>query len=102
MTRRGLFLACRESIRSPESFRRLLRIVEDEHNGLAFCCGALAPVYGAQMPDIVREFVEHIPFLHIRNVKVWENGDFIETAHKACNGCVNIAEVVKVLHDKKF
>ncbi len=89
-------------VSSPENFRRLLKIVDDEHNGLAFCCGALAPAYGAQMPQLVDEFIDRIPFIHIRNVKVWENGDFIETSHKASDGVVDIPQVVKVLYDKGF
>ena len=49
---------------------------------------------------MVREFADRIPFAHIRNVKVYEGGDFVETSDR--DGSLDLSEIVKAYHDCGF
>jgi mannonate dehydratase len=51
---------------------------------------------------MIREFHDRIYFAHIRNVKVFENGDFIEVSHRGRDGSVDVPEVVKAYHESGF
>ncbi|MDK6763478.1 mannonate dehydratase, partial [Escherichia coli] len=48
------------------------------------------------------EFHDRIHFAHIRNVKVFENGDFIEVSHRGQDGSVDVPEVIKAYHENGF
>ena len=45
---------------------------------------------------------DRIPFAHIRNVRVFDNGDFIETSHRTEDGTVDISGIVQAYHDNGF
>lgn len=45
---------------------------------------------------------DRIPFAHVRNVKVYENGDFIETSHRGQDGTVDIVGIMKAYHGSGF
>ncbi|MGF7030962.1 mannonate dehydratase [Paenibacillus mucilaginosus] len=85
-----------------ENFRRLLKQVDSPSNGLTLCSGSLGANPSNDIPAMVREFADRIPFAHIRNVKVYENGDFIETSHRACDGTVDIVDIVRAYHENGF
>ncbi|WP_426452601.1 mannonate dehydratase [Paenibacillus sp. S-38] len=85
-----------------ENFRRLLKLVDSPSNGLTLCSGSLGANPANDIPAMVREFADRIPFAHIRNVKVYENGDFIETSHRACDGTVDIVDIVRAYHENGF
>jgi mannonate dehydratase len=85
-----------------ESFRKLLKLVDSPYNGLTLCSGSLGANPSNDIPAMVREFACRIPFAHIRNVRVYENGDFIETSHRTTDGTVDIFEIVRTYHDNGF
>lgn len=85
-----------------DNIKRFLDLVDSPSNGLTLCSGSLGSVKTNNIPEIIREFHDKIHFAHIRNVKVFENGDFIETSHRACDGSVDIVEVVKAYHENGF
>ena len=85
-----------------ENLRRFLKLVDSKYSGLTLCTGSLGPSLSNNLPEIIREFHDRIYFGHIRNVKVFENGDFIETAHRDCHGSVDVYEVLKAYHDNGF
>lgn len=89
-------------IRSRNHIKRFLNLVNSPYNGLTLCTGSLGPNLNNDLPAIIREFSDRIHFAHIRNVKVFENGDFIETSHRACDGNVDIVEVIKAYHEAGF
>ncbi|RXJ02070.1 mannonate dehydratase [Anaerobacillus alkaliphilus] len=82
-----------------ENLRRLLQLVDSPSNGLTLCSGSLGANPENNVADMVHEFADRIPFAHIRNVKVFENGDFIETSHRSQDGTVDILEIVKAYHE---
>lgn len=51
---------------------------------------------------MVKEFADRIPFTHVRNIKVYENGDFIETSHRGQDGIVDIVGIMKAYHESGF
>ncbi|WP_404455208.1 mannonate dehydratase [Virgibacillus necropolis] len=87
---------------SKENIRRFLKLVDNPANGLTLCSGSLGANPDNNIPEIIREFADRIPFAHIRNLKVYENGDFIETSHRAVDGSVDICNIVKTYHDSGF
>ncbi|KRF30162.1 mannonate dehydratase [Paenibacillus sp. Soil787] len=87
---------------SADNFRRLLKMVDSPYNGLTLCSGSLGANPANNIPAMVREFGDRIPFAHIRNVRVYENGDFIETSHRAQDGTVDICEIVRAYHEIGF
>lgn len=89
-------------IRSRDHIKRFLDLVPSKYNGLTICTGSLGPNLNNDIPAIIREFGDRIYFAHIRNVKVFDNGDFIETSHRENDGSVEIIEVVKAYHDIGF
>jgi mannonate dehydratase len=48
---------------------------------------------------MIRRFAGRIAFGHVRNVKHFDNGDFVETSHRALDGDVNTIEIMKAYHD---
>ncbi len=86
-------------VKDRDSIKRLLDAVEHPCNGLTLCTGSLGPNRENNIPDIIREFHHRIYFTHIRNVKIFDNGDFIETCHRGCHGNVDVYEVLKAYHD---
>jgi mannonate dehydratase len=89
-------------ITSKDNIQRLLSLVDSPANGLTMCTGSLGANLDNDLADIIRTFADRIPFAHIRNVRVYENGDFIETSHRACDGSVDVTDVVKAYHENGF
>lgn len=65
-----------------ESVGRFLKMVDDPYNCLTLCSGSLGSNPNNDVADIVRTFCDRIAFAHIRNVKHFDNGDFIEASHR--------------------
>lgn len=89
-------------IRSRDHIERFLKLVDSPYNGLTLCTGSLGSNPDNDIPAIIREFGDRIHFAHIRNVKVFDNGDFIETSHRTCDGSVDVGEVMKAYHEIGF
>ncbi|MBN2897489.1 MAG: mannonate dehydratase [Clostridia bacterium] len=89
-------------IRSKAHIEKFLKLVDNPYSGLTLCTGSLGPNLENDIPDIIRTFHDRIYFAHIRNVKVYDNGDFIETSHRAVDGNVDIVDVIKAYHENGF
>lgn len=85
-----------------DNIRRLLQLVNSPYNGVTLCSGSLSANPDNDVAAMVREFADRIPFAHIRNIRVYENGDFIETSHRAQDGSVDICDIVKAYHENGF
>ncbi|WP_432455364.1 MULTISPECIES: mannonate dehydratase [unclassified Agarivorans] len=84
-----------------ENIQRFLGLVDNPYNGLTLCSGSLGSVNN-DIPDLIDTFHERIHFMHIRNVKRFDNGDFIESSHRACDGSIDIVQVVKMLYKHNY
>ncbi len=89
-------------VNSEENIAKLLKAVDEPENGLTLCTGSLGASRLNDIPKIIRRFGDRIHFAHIRNVKVFDNGDFIETSHREKDGSVPIIEVLKAYHEMGF
>ncbi len=89
-------------ITSQDNIRKLLNLVDDPYNSITLCSGALGVNLENDIPAMIREFKDRIAFAHIRNVKVYENGDFIETSHRSEDGSLNMNEIVKAYYETDF
>lgn len=86
-------------VTSQEQLRKVMNLLPSEYNGMTLCAGSLGVHPDNDIVSMIYEFQDHIHFAHIRNVKVFENGDFIETSHRTQDGSYPIDEIVKAYHD---
>jgi len=89
-------------MKNRDDLSRLLSLVDSPSNCLTLCSGALGANPNNDVAKIIREFIDRIPFAHIRNVKIYENGDFIETSHRTADGSLDIVDIVKAYHENGF
>jgi mannonate dehydratase len=89
-------------ITGQHQIRRFLSLHDSPANGITLCSGSLGANPDNDIAAMIHEFADRIPFTHIRNVRVYDNGDFIETSHRTQDGTVDIAGIVKAYHDNGF
>lgn len=82
-----------------ENLGRVLALVDSPSNGLTFCSGSLGANPANDLPAIVRRYGDKIHFAHVRNLKRFDNGDFIETSHKMSDGSVDMFGIMKAFHE---
>ena len=85
-----------------DNLKRVVNIVKSPSNGLTLCTGSLGASPLNDMPNIIENLIDHIHFLHIRNVKYEDDGLFYEVSHRTQDGCINITEIVKVLYQNNY
>lgn len=71
----------------------IINCVDVSANGLCFCTGSLGARPDNNVPEMLEKFGDRIHFLHLRNTKRYENGDFYEADH--LNGDTDMYEVMK-------
>ena len=71
----------------------LINEIPSETSGLCFCTGSFGVLPDNDLPAMIRLFSNRIHFLHLRNTRRNEAGDFYEENH--LEGDVNMYEVVK-------
>lgn len=91
-------------ITNERNLDRFLKLVDSEYNGLTFCTGSLG---SGSFNDIVKMVDKYsamgrIHFMHIRNVKLLDDGSFEESAHYSPCGSLDIVEIVRALHKNGF
>lgn len=85
-------------VTTQQQIRKILQLVPSEYHGITLCSGALGVRRDNDIPAMIYEFKDRIHFAHIRNVKLFENGDFIETSHRTQDGSLPIDKIVKAYH----
>lgn len=89
-------------VRSRDYIEKILKLVDNPYNGLTLCTGSLGSNLDNDIPAIIREFSDRIHFAHIRNVKVYDNGDFIETSHRASDGSLDMVDIIRAYHENGY
>lgn len=89
-------------ITSQDHIRRFLNLYNSPANSITLCSGSLGANPDNDIIAMIHEFHQRIPFTHIRNVRVFDNGNFIETSHRTQDGSVDIAGIVKAYNDNDF
>jgi len=91
-------------ITDEKNLDRFLKIVDSPANSLCFCTGSLGCAKSNDTVAMVRKYAEmdRIAFMHIRNVKVMDDGSFEERAHLSKCGSLDMYEIVKALVENNF
>ncbi|WP_078382053.1 mannonate dehydratase [Sutcliffiella halmapala] len=84
------------------SLKKLLAISNSPANGITFCTGSLGSNPENDMVALASKYINRSPFAHIRNVKIYDNGSFIETSHLTEDGSINISGVMKELAEQNY
>lgn len=83
---------------------RFLKIVDDVHNGLTFCTGSLGVSKKNNIPVMLDKYIKQnrVHFIHLRNVKIHDDGGFHESGHLSSDGDLDFNEIVKVIAQNNF
>ncbi|MBB2482296.1 mannonate dehydratase [Bacillus sp. APMAM] len=84
------------------SYEKLIQISDSPANGFTLCTGSMGANPENNMVEIAKEYASRSPFAHIRNVKIYENGDFEETSHYTQDGSIDVKGVVEALHNQDY
>ena len=85
-----------------ENIQRMMKMVDDPHNGVTFCSGSYGTNLDNDLPDMIRSLKGRIHFAHVRNLKFNSRDDFEEAAHLSEDGSFDMYEIVKALYDIGF
>lgn len=85
-----------------KNLQKFFNLVDSPHNGLTLCTGSLGVNLENNIPRIIKKFARKIHFVHIRNVKVFNNGDFTETSHRTCDGSLDIYQIIKSFYEIQY
>ena len=81
-----------------------LKLVDSPANCLCLCTGSLGCAASNDVVAMVRKYsaMGRIAFMHIRNVKILEDGSFEERAHLSSCGSLDVYEIVRALVETGF
>lgn len=85
-----------------ENILRVIKMVDDPHNGITFCSGSYGTNLKNDLPDIIRSLKGRIHFAHVRNLKFNSERDFEEASHLSSDGSFDMYEIMKALYDIEF
>ena len=85
-----------------ENILRMMKMVDNPHNGVTFCSGSYGTNPKNDLPDMIRSLKGRIHFAHVRNLKFNSDRDFEEAAHLSSDGSFDMYEIMKALYDIGF
>ena len=89
-----------------ENILRMMKMVDDPHNGVTFCAGSYGTNLNNDLPDMIRSLKGRVHFAHVRNLKFLDPNpealNFEEAPHLSRCGSFDLYEIVKALHDIGF
>ena len=91
-------------ITNEHNIDRFLSLVDNKYNGLTFCTGSLGCDPNNDIVKLTDKYsaTGRIHFMHIRNIRILDDGSFEETAHFSEYGSLDIPEIVKALKRNGF
>ena len=89
-------------VKNEADLKRLLSISDSPSHGITYCSGALGANPHNDTVRMVKKFADRSPFMHIRNIKIFENGDFIETSHKTSDGSIDVKGIMEYLSEINY
>ena len=90
-------------ITDEKNLDRFLKLVDDRHNGITLCTGSLGCSGHNDVAKMAAKYAAmgRIHFVHMRNVKILDNG-FEESAHPSSCGTLDMYAIAKALYDNGF
>ena len=85
-----------------ENILRMVKMVDNPHNGVTFCAGSYGTNLANDLPEMIRALEGRIHFAHVRNLKFNTPTDFEEAAHLSSDGSFDMYEIVKALYETGF
>ncbi len=85
-----------------ENIHRMMKMVDNHHNGVTFCSGSYGTNLENDLPHMIRSLKGRIHFAHVRNLKFNSPTDFEEAAHLSSDGTFDMYEIMKALYDIGF
>ena len=90
-------------INNKEHILRMMKMVDNVHNGVTFCTGSYGTSLSNNLPEMIRALEGRIHFAHIRNLKFNDRErDFEEAAHLSEDGTFDMYEIIRALQDTGF
>lgn len=85
-----------------ENILRMMKMVDNPHNGVTFCSGSYGTNLQNDLPDMIRSLKGRIHFAHVRNLKFITPTNFEEAAHLSSDGTFDMYEIMKALYEIGF
>ena len=85
-----------------ENILRMMKMVDDPHNGVTFCSGSYGTNLENDLPDMIRSLKGRIHFAHVRNLIFITPDNFEEAAHLSSDGNFDMYEIMRALYDIGF
>lgn len=85
-----------------ENILRMMKMVDNPHNGVTFCSGSYGTNLENDLPDMIRSLKGRIHFAHVRNLKFISPTNFEEASHLSSDGTFDMYEIMKALYDIGF
>ncbi len=85
-----------------ENILRMMKMVDNPHNGVTFCSGSYGTNLENNLPDMIRSLKGRVHFAHVRNLKFHSQQNFEEAAHLSSDGSFDMYEIMKALYDIGF
>jgi mannonate dehydratase len=90
-------------INSKANILRVMKMVDNPHNGFTLCTGSLGSSTKNDLPDIIRSLKGHIHFAHVRNLRFNDGErDYEEAAHLSSDGNLDLHAIIKALYEIGF
>ena len=89
-------------INNEKNILKLMKAVDDVHNGVTFCSGSYGTSLENDLPHMIRALEGRIHFAHVRNLKFISPTNFEEAAHLSSDGTFDMYEIVKALYETGF
>lgn len=89
-------------ITNKENILRMMKMVDDPHNGVTFCSGSCGTNLNNDLPDMIRSLKGRVHFAHVRNLKFITSTNFEEAAHLSSDGSFDMYEIMKALYEIGF
>lgn len=91
-------------IKNEADLDRFLKLYDVKNNGITLCSGSLGCDRNNDFIKMVEKYTKmgRVPFAHLRNVKILEDGSFEESAHLSEKGSLDFAAIVKTYYENGF
>lgn len=89
-------------ITNQENILRMMKMVDNPHNGVTFCSGSYGTNLQNDLPAMIRSLKGRIHFAHVRNLYFHSPDNFEEAAHLSEDGNFDMYEIMKALYDIGF